>query len=73
MEENVTKINGGITINVDVSVKKNILYLESFYMWLQQWKKFSKYYGWFNNYVWWSYRVIQRRTIFNENKALRKI
>ena len=45
MEENVTKINGGITINVDVSVKKKILYLESFYMWLQQWKKFSKYYG----------------------------
>ena len=27
MEENVTKINGGITINVDVSVKKkNIIF-----------------------------------------------
>ena len=35
MEENATKINGEITINVDVRVKKR-LYLESFYMWLQQ-------------------------------------
>ena len=26
MEENVTKINGGITINVDVSVKKKIIF-----------------------------------------------
>ena len=31
MEENVIQINGGITINVDVSVKKNIC--ERDYIW----------------------------------------
>ena len=36
MEQNVIKINGGITINVDVSVKtsymRKMLFLESCYM-----------------------------------------
>ena len=42
MEENVIQINGGIIINVDVSVKtssvKKRLYLESCYMLLWKWK-----------------------------------
>ena len=42
MEENLIQINGGIIINVDVSVKtssvKKRLYLESCYMLLWKWK-----------------------------------
>ena len=53
---------GAITINVNVSVEdvNNLkkLCLESWYMQLSKWKIFSKYYGWFNDYVWWNYRVI---------------
>ena len=28
MKQNVSQINGGITINVDVSIKKNIIYVK---------------------------------------------
>ena len=48
MKENVIPINGGIMINVDVSVKNVMyvkkIYLESFCMQLQKWKIFNKYY-----------------------------
>ena len=38
-------------------------YLEYFCIKLQEWKIFSKYYGWFSNYVWWNYRC------WNENSS----
>ena len=40
MGKNIFQINGGITINIDVSVKN----LECLYLQLQKWKIFSKYY-----------------------------
>ena len=41
MEENVIQIDGGITINVDVGVKKHAVV---------KMEIFSKYYRWFSNY-----------------------
>ena len=34
---------------------------------------FSKYYEWFIDVAWWSYRVIQWKINFNEKKAICKI
>ena len=68
MEKNVIQINCGITINVEISVK-NVMYVKMFifgillYVVVKK-KIFSKYYGWFNNYLWWNYRsrgYIERR------------
>ena len=49
MKENVIQINGGITINVDVSVK-NTIYVKKIIFGilvhvLAKWKIFSNYYG----------------------------
>ena len=58
MEENVIQINGGITINVDVTAKKSHV-CEKDYVWnpatcnSENVKHLSKYYGWFSYYWWW--------------------
>ena len=49
MEENVIQINGGIMINVDVSVKnvmyvKEIMFRIMLHIIVKKWKIFSKYY-----------------------------
>ena len=65
--KNVIQIDGGTTINVDVSVKsviyvKKRLYLESWNELLWKWKIFSKYHGLFSDHVWWIY--ISKRSKF---------
>ena len=67
MRENVIQINGA---NIDVSVK-NIIYVKKIISGILvhiygKWKIFSKYYGWFSNYVWWSCKETVRKN-FNEN------
>ena len=50
-----SQINGGITINVDESVK-DVVYVKKDYIWNPskcncKWKLLRKYYGRFNDYV----------------------
>ena len=81
MGENVFQINGGITINVYVSVKnfryvKKIICGVSLHVVVKM-QIVSKYYGWFSHYMWWSHRGIWRKnknysTNFNEKKAICK-
>ena len=70
--KNLIQINDRIMINVTVSVK-NVMYMKKIifimlYMWLRKWNIFGKYYGWFSNYVWWNYRIIQWRNKNYSNK-----
>ena len=54
-------INGAIRINVDASVKKSCIWkrlsLESCYICLWKWEKFSNYHGWFCDKI----RVMQQK------------
>ena len=56
MGKKVIQINGGITVNADVSVK-NFMYMKKIIVAiLRKCKIFSKYYGLFSDYMWWNHR-----------------
>ena len=56
VDENVAQINGGIPIKINV-IGRNAMYVKKImfgillHIVLKR-KTFSKYYGWFNNYMW---------------------
>ena len=66
MEQNVSQINAGITINVDV--KHNVCEEEDVCNPVTCNCEKTKYCGWFNDYLWWSYKVIRWRNKNYSNK-----